>query len=204
MRTGSRVRRRSVRVSHSSCGRENICVREKDSVDSGRLRCEFAERSEIRHRDDCRELAGSRPLRFGAAPTGLAIVLMLTQRLRAGLHYAAAPRLGWLSSRRVRFFRRVVEFTEGSFFSAQGAMRSCSSAEGSFFSARAAIQTCPFSGRELRCDRALLRRVRSSRHELQSKHALFLGASCDAVVAFCGDKPTARCCCVVSSESPSR
>jgi hypothetical protein len=109
-----------------------------------------------------------------------------------------------LSSRRVRFFRRVVEFTEGSFFSAQGAMRSCSSAEGSFFSARAAIQTCPFSGRELRCDRALLRRVRSSRHELQSKHALFLGASCDAIVAFCGDKPTARCCCVVSSESPSR
>ena len=163
MRTGSRVRRRSVRVSHSSCGRENICVREKDSVGSGRLRCEFAEHSEIRHPDDCRELAGSRPLRFGAAPTGLAIVLMLTQRLRAGLHYAAAPRLGWLCSRRVRSFRRRV-----------------------------------------RCDRALLRRVRSSRHELQSKHALFLGASCDVIVPFCGDKPTARCCCVVSSESPSR
>lgn len=38
--------------------------------------------------------------------------MMLTQRLRAGLIYAAASRLG------------LVEFVEGSLFSAQGAMRS--------------------------------------------------------------------------------
>ncbi len=37
---------------------------------------------------------GLTPSALGAVPTGLAIVVMLTQRLRAGLYYVAAPRLG--------------------------------------------------------------------------------------------------------------
>jgi hypothetical protein len=58
--------------------------------------------------DDRQELAGSRPLRVVPPLRGLRSLAMLAQRLRAGLVYGAALRLGWLSLRRVRFFRREV------------------------------------------------------------------------------------------------
>jgi hypothetical protein len=94
---------------------------------------------------------------------------MLTQRLRAGLIYGAALRLGWLSLRRVRFFG---EKCDAIFGDAKPALTRWANlwrrlawvvgfAEGSVF------------WREARCDRALPRAF------------VLFRTSCDAIV-FCG------------------